>query len=437
MKKFLFFILILTGSVFAQNTYVISLDGGESFYVKDDALNLLDVSTAWTFEAWINVHDYTSGNYDCIMDRRTVFSFYLIDDDDKDYAVAFVARSSNDTTLAYMDCDGTYSTSADMEFNTWYHVAATYDGTTAKLYVNGNEMDSDKDSAWALSSTGYAVNFGGRYWGSYSRQMEDADIDEIRISDIARTLKDMQTATTDAEYSADRNTILLMHLDTKDDSPTYETGVGFSGEEGDKNISSYDYIAQSGLPLDGTTPVQLTSFSANAVNGGILLTWETATEVNNYGFSIERSADKNNWEEIGFVEGHGNSNSPNTYSFTDNTAKGNESYRLKQLDFDGNYEYSDVVTANAAGLNKVEFKQNYPNPFNPSTTFSFVIPSKVYVTLAIYNSLGQQVATVVSENLKAGNYQYNWNAQNLSSGVYFAKLTAGTTTQIQKIMLMK
>ncbi len=243
-KNIFFLLLFLTTTdLMAGNKYFISLDGGESFYVKDDASNHLDVSSAWTFEAWINVHSYSSGDYDCIMDRRHVLSFYLIDDDDDDYAVAFAARDGSDNIIAYMDCDGTGSTSANMQFDTWYHVAAIYDGTTAKLYVNGTEYDSDTDADWALTTgTGNTLNIGGRYWGSYSRQMTDADIDEVRVSDNTRSISVLQTDVSSEEYTSDANTVLLMHLDDQGDSPTYVSGTGLTGTIGDKNISSVDYV---------------------------------------------------------------------------------------------------------------------------------------------------------------------------------------------------
>ncbi len=247
--------LLLSSMALAQNQYAIGLDGSESFYVNDGDGNDLDVSSAWTFETWIKVGSYTSLAYDCIMDRRSVFSFYLVDDDDNDYALSFVARSSADAIIASMDCDGSGSTSANMEFGIWYHVAATYDGTTARLYVNGTEYDSDTDVDWLLTEATTAVNLGGRYWGSYSRQMSDAQIDEIRISNIARSLADMQTSNGATPYEVDANTVLLMHLDDQGDPPTYASGTGLDGSTGDTGITLVDYVDVSeSLYLENRPP---------------------------------------------------------------------------------------------------------------------------------------------------------------------------------------
>lgn len=257
LKIVLLFSLFLAGAflLYSDNEYAISLDGEESFYINDGN-DALDVSDNWTFEAWIKVGSYVSGNYECIMDRRTVFSFYLIPDVIEpfgDYAVKFAARDGT-TIVASLQSDSL----ATMSFDSWYHVAATFDGTDARLFVNDTEVDTDDDADWSLTSAGYSINVGGRYWGSYTRQMSNADIDEIRVSDIARTTGSMQTSVDDDPYVIDSNTILLMHLNDLGNPPTYESGTDplLTGTNGDDEITSADYVDPGNLSFgDQSAPI--------------------------------------------------------------------------------------------------------------------------------------------------------------------------------------
>jgi len=184
---------------------------------------------------------------------------------------------------------------------------------------------------------------------------------------------------------------------------------------------------------NGALPVELTSFTATAVSEGVLLNWETATEVNNYGFEVEASNDGETFNKVGFVAGHGNSNSPKSYSYLASVAV---SYRLKQIDTDGSFEYSAVVSVSGT-LSKTELSQNYPNPFNPTTEISFSIAKAGNTELSIYNILGQKVTTLVSKELNAGSHKYQFDASNLTSGIYFYKLQSGDFTSIKKMMLLK
>lgn len=184
-------------------------------------------------------------------------------------------------------------------------------------------------------------------------------------------------------------------------------------------------------------PVELTSFSADLTENGINLNWQTATEINNYGFDIERAVN-NEWQKIGFVQGHGNSNSPKFYSYFDSDAPGGElKYRLKQLDIDGKYEYSNIIEVNNNALYKYSLKQNFPNPFNPATKISFSIAKKGNVNLSVYNALGQKISTLVNEVKNSGNYTVSFDASNLPSGIYFYKLESGKFTKVQKMLLLK
>ncbi len=184
-------------------------------------------------------------------------------------------------------------------------------------------------------------------------------------------------------------------------------------------------------------PVELTSFSAEITENGINLNWQTATEINNYGFDVERAVN-NEWQKIAFVSGHGNSNSPKFYSYFDSDAPGGElKYRLKQLDIDGKYEYSNIIEVDNNTLYNYSLKQNFPNPFNPATKINFSIAKKGNVNLTVFNALGQKISTLVNEEKSPGNYTVLFDASNLPSGIYFYKLDSGKFTKVQKMLLLK
>ncbi|NUN10720.1 MAG: T9SS type A sorting domain-containing protein [Ignavibacteriaceae bacterium] len=187
-------------------------------------------------------------------------------------------------------------------------------------------------------------------------------------------------------------------------------------------------------------PVELKSFSAKLVDGKPSLTWQTATEINNYGFDVERSTDKSNWSKIGFVQGAGNSNSPKNYNYTDNTAvSGKYFYRLKQVDTDGTFDYSPVVEVDMGILpGGYRLEQNYPNPFNPSTSIKFAFSKDTKAAIKVYNALGVEVREIYNGIAEAGRvYDIKFNAAGLSSGVYYYKLITPEKTDVRKMMLTK
>ncbi len=195
--------------------------------------------------------------------------------------------------------------------------------------------------------------------------------------------------------------------------------------------------SSNGNPL----PVELNSFSATVSNSmEVTLSWKTITEVNNYGFNIEKKlANSSQWHDIGFVVGHGNSNSPKVYSFIDESVSpGNYFYRLKQVDNDGKFTYSKQIQMEVNSLPK-EFAlfQNFPNPFNPVTKIKYAIPVDGLVNISVFNMLGQKVKQIINTNIKAGTYEVNFDGSKLSSGTYFYRLESGTFSQTKKLLLLK
>ena len=199
-------------------------------------------------------------------------------------------------------------------------------------------------------------------------------------------------------------------------------------------------------------PVELNSFYYNLVAEGVELKWETATEVNNYGFEIERKVnDGADWENLGFVQGNGTVNTPQYYSFLDSDIPEVDtvSYRLKQIDLDGSYRYSKIVkiavnsSTAVTGINdmdvpdKFSLSQNYPNPFNPTTNIEFSIANSENVILKVYDILGGEVATLVNGVHSSGKYSVEFNASKLVSGIYIYSLKAGNYSAVKKMMLVK
>ena len=191
-------------------------------------------------------------------------------------------------------------------------------------------------------------------------------------------------------------------------------------------------------------PVELTSFTAQLNDYQVLLHWQTSTETNNQGFEIQRRITQKNsvseWTTIGFIEGHGTTTEPRHYSFNDDINHLNVlyfTYRLKQVDYDGSFEYSKEVTVENSIPDEFSLYQNFPNPFNPSTTIEFAIPEKGFVTLAIYDLLGNEITTLVNKEMNAGLHKVVFNARGLTSGIYIYKITAETFTQTKKMTLIK
>jgi photosystem II stability/assembly factor-like uncharacterized protein len=204
--------------------------------------------------------------------------------------------------------------------------------------------------------------------------------------------------------------------------------------------------------MNGGTPVELTSFTAAFLENenSVELKWSTATETNNSGFEILRfTQNDEGWNKIGFVPGLGTTAETQHYSLTDNDVMlGKFQYKLKQIDYDGTFEYSQIVEVEVPFVNEFSLYQNYPNPFNPTTKIKYQIPLNPpllkgeseaggFVTLKVYDILGVEVATLVNEEKPAGEYEVEFDAAKLSSGIYFYKLQAGEFVSTKKMILLR
>ncbi len=233
---------------------------------------------------------------------------------------------------------------------------------------------------------------------------------------------------------------------------------GTGGTGNNPTFSNYfgSFSISSGVTpvnfTDTPLPVELTSFTASVLNSSKAeLHWSTATEVENAGWEIERKTvgqaflpvsqtrmSDLPWTKVGFVSGAGTTNSPKEYSYTDTKiTAGRYAYRLKQINRDGTFKYSQEVELAVDAPRMFALEQNYPNPFNPTTHFQFSIASAGFVSLKVYNILGQEVATLVNEVKDAGTYDATFDGSKFSSGIYYYRLESGSKIQMKKMLLIK
>jgi hypothetical protein len=227
---------------------------------------------------------------------------------------------------------------------------------------------------------------------------------------------------------------------------TYDAGssvdVGASADVCADQILINGSWSGSGTICLGALPVTMLSFNATVANRvDIVLSWQTGVELNNSGFDVERRIDKDgsSWEKIGFVQGSGTTNEPKSYTFINKKLQtGSYRYRLKQIDYNGGYEYFDLESALVIlPPNTFALGQNYPNPSNPKSKIDYEIPLKGKVHLSLYNLLGQEVLTLVNEIKDAGYYTAEFDGSNLASGVYFYRFISEGFTSTKKMLLVK
>jgi len=374
----------------------------------------------------------------------------------------------------------------------WYTSAMSEDGSKIIAGVWGGwlHLSTDGGINWDVLDPIPEDDEKNKFWSSVSMSSNGskviAGISGERLhfsSDMGANWTETQPAGNDdfswntTAMSADGNYILAAIFEGY---AYLSTNSGNSWTQQEIGATSIMRWATSSISVDGSKaiigsspsgrlymttsplPVELISFTGELINDSIvLLKWETATEINNFGFQVQRTKEKvqseNQWEEIGFVQGHGTTNSPKQYSFTDildltlNPNLTCLDYRLKQIDNDGTFAYSKVVTVDLTTITSVEdeliyefaLEQNYPNPFNPSTTIKFTIPGvgdenfrPLLTHLIVYDILGREIATLLNKELQPGNYEVNFDGSSLSSGMYFYWIDVGDKYNVVKKMLL-
>jgi hypothetical protein len=225
---------------------------------------------------------------------------------------------------------------------------------------------------------------------------------------------------------------------------TYDAGTSIEIQSGADVCATNIYINGTylggGTICAGALPVTVSSFTASVEKNNVQLFWTTETEVNNSGFRIERMNTKDNsWKEVWFVQGHGTTSEHHNYAFTDKKLQSSTyKYRLKQIDYNGNYEYfsleNDIVISAPGNFS---ISQNYPNPSNPRSKIDYELPFRGKISIIVYDILGREIITLVNEIKDAGYYTAEFDGSNLSSDIYFYRVYAeGGSQEFSKTLKM-
>jgi hypothetical protein len=436
--RILLLLILFASTLVAQNQAFLKFDGSNDYvkYFDDATLDKMDGAADYTIEAWVYPIDGTVAEYDRVLQRYNSFAIVLWDQDNngkvEDWYFQVYDKANSSWKYFNTESDST------LKLDEWNHIAVINNSadSSLKLFVNGkNVTESGKYANMSLLVPDGADTLDNLYIGQKGNghSFLGGYLDEIRLKNVAVDSTDLHCNITDDEYTSDANTAGLFHFDEGTGDSTMNSASGLKARLGDDGAGDSGQPAWettvTGLPL----PVELISFTATKKGEVTLLTWETATEVNIYGFEIESSNNNMNWTKIGFVEGHGNSNSLQSYSFI--ATDGAKYYRLKQLDVNGEFNFSKIVKVVA----KLTYKlaQNYPNPFNPATQISFTLPEAAKVSISVYNALGEKVAELTNKEYSAGVHSVNFNASELTSGIYFYRLNSPNYSATKKMLLVK
>lgn len=444
-----------------------STDDGISWVTKNNGITVtnggsldLDSQGNIYFAAFGGVFKTTDGggNWSRIAQELSDLEFYFIKVIPNDYI--FVSNfngiyRSTDYGTTWLITDYTYFGAGQIGFN-----------------ANGVMFAGNGSASWAsiYRSTNFGVNwtFSGAFPPSNFLFPINGDVfaavstNPFTFSDIYRSSNDgVSWDRTNSFVTSETIIYRDLELDRNEDFYVIINGafngVYISINSGvtwsyyglaDKNlfslaIDSTGYIyagTSSGIfrTAGRTIPVELSSFTIEYNGNNCELNWITGTETNNFGFEVERKYDDEDWLKIGFIQGNGTTTIEHIYTYSDKSLRpGDYLYRLKQVDYDGSFEYSKVIELSITSPREYFLSQNYPNPFNPTTQINYSIKDAGLVQIKVYDVLGSEVVTLVNESKEAGSYTIDFNATELPSGVYFYQLTAPGFTQARKMILAK
>jgi hypothetical protein len=381
-------------------------------------------------------------------------------DDPDEFAFVLLTDITSNTSIRFTDCgwlsSGSFRTGeGGLE---WISSSQYSQGTVIYYSAVGGEWSVNSAQLNSNSTTNILLSASGDQLIAFQGSATDPTIlYAVNSEGSAVWQSDATSANTSALPTGLANGTSAIALDEIDNSaytggPYSDMSLLRSAIGSTSNWTGNDAsrVTMPTSPL----PVELTSFTAVTKGRGVELAWRTATEVNNYGFEIERMGlnhrsigSLDQWSKIGFVEGHGTTNAPKSYSFIDGSASGTVAYRLKQIDRDGSFEYSNQVEVTIAAPKEFVLMQNHPNPFNPATSIYYTLPLSGFVTLKVYGMLGKEVATLVNGMQDAGVHivkfsagggsAFGGDASQLPSGIYFYTLRTNSFSATRKMILVK
>jgi len=293
---------------------------------------------------------------------------------------------------------------------------------------------------YKLIMTGGPAIAGGLNLASYFGILDSADtLTQILFGELTHTSPNPfsnDTVTWNFFYTAPDSEL----VDT-----IYSVANSVNGDGIPSNLDQWNFGENFEIHvIDNPIPVEFSNFIAMVNFNNVQISWTTLSEINNSGFEIERKAESSDWSKISFVPGFGTTTETHSYTYNDSKLKvGSYSYRLKQIDLNGSFVYSNVVNIDVSVPGEFVLEQNYPNPFNPTTKIKFTIPFTLselegtLVTLKIYDILGKEVATLVNEVKSAGEYEIEFSGTGLTSGIYYYKLIVGSFNETKKMIMMK
>jgi hypothetical protein len=436
-----------TTNSYGNNAIKVVTDQSGSIYITaryGSDINTLKYNSSGTLQ-WSMVYD-ASGNDDmptdlCVDNNGNVYvtgtSLLSSAPGSEDY-VTIKYNSAGNQQWAKLyngpgnDYDGANALTVDSDGNVFVtgisnESGSIYDYATIKYSSSGNEIWVNR-----YNGSGNIINFGTAVKTDQNGYVYilggTGSAEHLNFGFLALNPDAVQQWS--AEYNANGDS-LYTHplLSLGNDGSFYVAGSTF--ESGiDYRFALIKYIA--------VVPVELTSFTASSTNNEVLLNWSTATELNNRGFEIQRSTEGLEFLTVGFVKGHGTTTEQQNYSYADrNLNDGKYFFRLKQVDYDGSYEYSDIVDVELRAFNSYLLEQNWPNPFNPTTTIGFGVQNKSNVKITVLNAIGEEVAVLLNEEREPGYHQVEFRAVNLPSGVYFYRIQAGEFVSTKKMILLK